>query len=174
MKFEIRSRWSGHILFAGQFDSLKLCVEAAVESRTNLSEAHLFGADGVNKHLSTPLRILLDQPGLIYAYKLVAPDMAGPYQGGIKYEMGKTYHVANANNDESDPCAAGINLATLDWCLKEWEEAYRILIAEFAAEDIAAIPTATDGKFRVRRCKIVGEKDLAELDWPPTKKEKGR
>jgi hypothetical protein len=47
--------------------------------------------------------------------------------------------------------------------MKEWHEGYRILIAEFTAEDIAAIPTANDGKFRVHKCKIVGEKDLREI-----------
>jgi hypothetical protein len=47
--------------------------------------------------------------------------------------------------------------------MREWKEGYHILIAEFTVADIAAIPIATDGKFRVRRCKIVGEKDLAEI-----------
>lgn len=47
--------------------------------------------------------------------------------------------------------------------MREWKTGYKILIAEFTAKDIAAIPTATDGKFRVFRCKIVGEKDLKAL-----------
>ena len=47
--------------------------------------------------------------------------------------------------------------------MSRWEPSYRILVAEFTAKDIAAIPIATDGKFRVRRCKIVGEKDLKSL-----------
>ena len=47
--------------------------------------------------------------------------------------------------------------------MKVWREGMHILIAEFRAEDIAAIPTSTDGKFRVSRCKIVGEKDLKEI-----------
>jgi hypothetical protein len=34
---------------------------------------------------------------------------------------------------------------------------------EFTAADIAAIPLATDGKFRLRRCKVVGEKDITAL-----------
>jgi hypothetical protein len=45
----------------------------------------------------------------------------------------------------------------------------RILVAEFTAEDIAAIPHGTDGKFRVRRCRIVAEKDLTEVGLVPTK-----
>jgi hypothetical protein len=32
----------------------------------------------------------------------------------------------------------------------------------FTAKDIAAIPTS-DGKFRVHKCSIVGEKDLKEI-----------
>jgi hypothetical protein len=47
--------------------------------------------------------------------------------------------------------------------MKAWEKGYHILIVEFTAKDIAAIPIATDGKFRVHRCKVVGEKDLIEI-----------
>jgi len=129
----------------------------------DLRSADLSGAKGINKHLCTSLLLLLDQPGKIRAYKLVNSEMEGPYNGGIKYEVGKIFKVADANTDDTVQCAAGINLATLDWCMKEWQEGYRILVAEFTAKDIAAIPTATDGKFRVHKCKIVDEKDLVEI-----------
>jgi len=208
MKFEIKHRFTGAMLFSLETDSLKLCVEAAVKSGADLSRAYLSGADlsraylsgadlsgaylsraylsgaylsgadlsgaylsganlsgakNFNKHLITPLRILLDQPGKVRAYKLVNAENIGPFNGGIKYEIGKKYEVKNASTDEAEHCAAGINLATLDWCMKEWKEGYKILLAEFESNDIAAIPTATDGKFRVRKCKIVGEKDLVEI-----------
>jgi len=107
--------------------------------------------------------MLLDQPGKIRAYKLTNEKSEGPYLGGIKYEIGHEYTVDNANTDVNRYCSAGINLATLDWCMRNWKEGYGIFIAEFTAKDIAAIPTATDGKFRVHRCKIVGEKDLVEI-----------
>ena len=107
--------------------------------------------------------MLLDQPGKIRAYKLVKKNGEGPYNGGIKYVVGESYSVDDANCDEQAQCAAGINLATLDWCMKNWNEGYRILIAEFEANDIAAIPVATDGKLRCHRCTIVGEKDLEEI-----------
>ena len=81
----------------------------------------------------------------------------------FSHELGKEYEVLSASTDESLHCAEGINLATLDWCMREWQEGYRILIAEFTAKDIACIPIATYGKFRVFRCKIVGEKDLKEI-----------
>jgi len=129
----------------------------------DLTGADLTGAKGINPNRCTPLRILLDQPGKIRAYKLVNSGGEGPYNGGIEYHQGGEYQEPDANTDENVQCAAGINLATLDWCMKEWRDGYRILIAEFEATDIAVIPIATDGKFRVRKCKIVGERDLTEI-----------
>ena len=85
------------------------------------------------------------------------------YYHKIKYEIGNEYSNENADCDDTQRCARGINLATLDWCMREYRGGYRILIAEFEAKDIAAIPIATDGKFRVFRCTIVGEKDLKEI-----------
>jgi hypothetical protein len=233
MKFEIKHRYSGKVIFSLETDSMRLCVEAAVKSGANLSGAYLWGADlsganlsranlswadlsganlsradlsgadlsgaylsgaylsraylsradlsgadlsgadlsgaylsganGINKHRVTPLRILLDQPGKIRAYKLVDQNNVGPFNGGITYLIGGKYEVLNADTNESEHCAAGISLATLDWCMREWISGYKILLAEFEAKDIAAIPTATDGKFRVFRCEIVGEKDLKEI-----------
>ena len=106
---------------------------------------------------------LKDQPGKIRAYKLVEENGEGPFNGGITYVVGKSYSVKDANTDVNEQCAVGINLATLDWCLRYFEKGMRVLLAEFTAKDIAAIPTATDGKFRVHRCKIVGEKDITGL-----------
>jgi len=68
--------------------------------------------------------------------------------------------VADANTDVNEQCGAGINVATLDWCLKEYQDGYQILLIEFLASDIACIPTATDGKFRLHRCSVVGTIDL--------------
>ena len=107
--------------------------------------------------------MLRDQPGLIRAYKLVNAAGEGPFKGGLKYNIGAEISVAKWNDDETEQCAAGISLATADWCIKEWKIGYRVLVVEFKAEDIVAIPTATDGKFRVKRCRVVGEKSLEEL-----------
>ena len=129
-------------------------------SDADLSGADLSGAIGASPELTTPLLMLLDQPGPIRAYKLVNENSEGHYRGGIKYKVGKPVSVENADTDARRECAAGINVATLDWCLKEWRPGYRILIVEFTAEDIAAIPTATDGKFRLHRCNVVAEKQF--------------
>jgi hypothetical protein len=50
MKFEIKSRFTGSVLFSLETESLKLCVEAAVKAKAylrdaNLSDANLRGAD---------------------------------------------------------------------------------------------------------------------------------
>ena len=127
-----------------------------------LRGAYLMGAGGINKFLSTPLLMLLDQPGKIRAYKLVNGQNQGPYHCGITYQIGSSYKC-DACEDDTIQCAEGISLATLDWCMKEWREGCKILIAEFEPSDIAAIPIATDGKFRVSGCSIVGEKDLVEI-----------
>jgi uncharacterized protein YjbI with pentapeptide repeats len=132
-------------------------------SHADLSYANLSRAKGVTKYLTTPLLMLLDQPGLIRAYKLVTEDGRGPKYGGITYEVGKSVEVDKVDTNEDVQCGAGISLATLDWCLREHQSGYRILVCEFTAADIVAIPTATDGKFRVRGCKVVEEKDVAEL-----------
>ena len=134
----------------------------------NLSGANLYGAKGITPERITDLLILLDQPGRIRAYKLVTADGMGPFNGGITYKVGESYEVKNASADATVQCAAGINVATLPWCLREWRTGYRIFIVEFEAKDIACIPTGTDGKFRLHRCTVVGEKDVSTLTAPTT------
>ena len=128
----------------------------------NLREANLCEAKGVNKYLTTPLYVLLEQPGAIRAYKLVNQKSEGIYNGGLIYEIGERIEVDKWDADEINCCGAGINLATLNWCISEWKESYRILICEFTAEDIACIPIGSNGKFRVKGCTPVAELDLAK------------
>lgn len=117
----------------------------------------------MRRALCTPLLLLKDQPGPIRAYKLVTADSVGPFNRGITYRVGESYAVDNADTDPTVQCAAGINVATLGWCLANYVPGYRVLIVEFTAADIAAIPTGTDGKLRLHRCTVVAEKDIAAL-----------
>ena len=146
-------------------------VRAAVEeARRNgailrgadLRGANLYGAEGIVPERINPLLILREQVGKIRAYKLVDADLKSPIQTGnqITYEIGSTVK-AKADPDESKDCGAGINLATLPWCLENRRPGHRILICEFTAKDIAAIPDG--GKFRVHKTKVVKEYDLAGL-----------
>ena len=128
----------------------------------NLSGADLYGAKGVNKYLTTPLYVLLEQTGTIRAYKLVKENGEGPYNGGLVYKVGKRVEVDKWDEDENNSCGAGINLAALTWCIGGWQEGYRILICEFTAEDIVCVPIGSDGKFRVKSCTPVAELDLAK------------
>ena len=131
----------------------------------NLTGANLTGANGLRPLCVQPLLMLYDQPGKIRAYKLVSANGDSPLRicGRLKYEIGKTIEVGDANTDVTNLCAAGINVATLDWCAKEWREGWRVLIVEFTAKDIACVPTASDGRFRLHTCTVVGEKSLSEL-----------
>ena len=52
MKFEIKSRWTGSVLFSLETSSMKLCVEAAVKSGANLSGATLSFANLSGANLS--------------------------------------------------------------------------------------------------------------------------
>ena len=127
---------------------------------TDLSDANLRYVIGLAPEICTDLLMLLDQPGKIRAYKLIKENNQGPFRGGIKFKIGTNVSVTDANTDPTQQCGAGINVATLPWCLSNWYKGYKILIVEFTKKDIACIPTATDGKFRLHRCKIIAKKKL--------------
>ncbi len=131
-------------------------------SGANLRGANLSGAKGINKYLTTPMYMLLDQTNPIRAYKVVNSSNTGIYNPGIIYEIDKQIEVDKWNSNEIDSCGAGINLASLDWCLREWQEGYKILLCEFTREDIVCIPIGSDGKFRVKKCTPIKELDLGE------------
>ena len=52
MKFEIKNRFSGEIIFSIETDSWRLAVEAAVKSNTDLSDANLSDANLSDAYLS--------------------------------------------------------------------------------------------------------------------------
>ena len=201
MQYEIKDRYdSTRIIYAGEYDSLKACVEAAVKSSADLRSAdlryadlryadlssanlrsanlssanlsyadlryaNLSSADGIVPERVSPMHLLRHQPGKIRLYKLVTATGESPYarENGytpIIYRIGETYSVVNPNTDCDTLCGAGINVASLDWCLREWQAGYRIMLVEFTAKDIACIPTATDGKVRLSKCKVLRELDL--------------
>lgn len=130
--------------------------------RANLTGANLTGADGIDPRRHNDLLMLLDQPGAICAYKLVRGDYGSPMgYGPLYYTVGTTLTEADADTDATHDCGRGINLATLPWAMREWTEGHRIMLVEFTAADIAAIPLG--GTFRVRKCTVIKELDLVEL-----------
>jgi hypothetical protein len=133
-----------------------------------LSGADLYGAKGFSRERCMDLLMLLDQPGAIRAYKLVDADGGSPIAAKngherIIYEIGKEYAVKADESLDLD-CSFGLHVATLPWVIKSrTSETQRILLVEFTAADIASIPNGTDGKFRVHRLKVVGEKDISAM-----------
>jgi hypothetical protein len=147
-----------------RFANLRFADLRSADLRSaNLGSANLGSAEGVSPERSNELLLLREQVGKIRAYKLVTHDLKSPMRtdSPITYEVGSTVQ-AKADTNEARDCGAGINLATLPWCLNEHRDGYRILVCEFTAKDIAAIPNA-DGKFRVHKAKVVKELDLTEL-----------
>ena len=102
MKIEIKHRFSGAVLFEGDHDSLKACVEAAVKARANLAGANLAGADLAGANLAGAY--------LADAY-LAGADLAGANLTGAyladAYLAGA--YLAGANLTGAD--LAGANLA---------------------------------------------------------------
>ena len=105
MKFEIKSRWNGEVLFSLETESLKLCLEAAVKSRADLSGANLSGADLSGANLSGADLSGADLSGA----DLSAADLSGAYLSGA-YLSGAYLSGANL----SGPDLSGADLSGAD------------------------------------------------------------
>lgn len=96
--------------------------------------------------------------GKVRAYKYTDANAESPIQTPkIKYVPGQDYEIKDADTGESSNCHKGINVADAEWCKRYNNQ--RIFAFEFDVSDIAAIPTNTDGKFRLHRCRCVEELD---------------
>jgi hypothetical protein len=90
MKFEIKSRWTGRVLFSLETETLKLCVEAAIKSRADLSGADLYGADLSGADLSGADLSGADLSGAnlygadLYGADLYGADLSGADLSGAK------------------------------------------------------------------------------------------
>jgi hypothetical protein len=90
--FIIRNRWTDAVLFEGRFDTIRLCVEAAVKADANLADANLAGANLAGAYLA--------DANLADA-NLAGANLAGAYLAGAN--LADAY-LARAN-------LAGANLA---------------------------------------------------------------
>jgi len=109
--------------------------------------------------------ITINHLGKGYGYKLVNAKGEGVYNGGLNYLKDDHYEVPTVNANVNEQCGAGVNLATFQWCLSNKKaDDNRILLMEFAVKDgdkpNVICPVVSDGKFRVRKCRKVGE-----VDW---------
>jgi len=130
-------------------------LEGAYLRKADIGKADLWEADLWEAFLLPDLYILKLQPPTtkLRAWKYLF-DGNSPYQNMI-YEVGNTYTENNYDRDETVTCGRGLNVATLQWCLHDNTDANEFLEVEFEAQDIIAIPFATDGKFRVKKLKVI-------------------
>jgi hypothetical protein len=130
----------------------------------DLQGANLQGADllyGLDNLYC--LKLFLEET-VLHFWKYLKNGLS-PYQN-FKYEIGRDYQFENCNQDERESCGAGGNVATLQWCLKDNNGADEFIEVEFQVKDIVAIPYCTDGKFRVKKFKVlrkINRKEAIEL-----------
>ncbi len=118
----------------------------------------------IRKWNQLQLLILADQPGPVIAYKLVTDKYTGASYAGLYYTVGAEIVDSRPYCDNpAIDCGCGINLATMAWVLQNWVNGQRIMQVECFPSEGICIPNGTDGKFRVQRCKVLKEMDLAEL-----------
>ena len=130
----------------------------------NLQGADLQGADNLPKIHQSNLAILKQQKGKLRAFKYLNGSTS-PYRN-TEYTLGETYKSENYSDDERVLCEKGLNVATLDWCLRNTncDLTKTYIEVEFDAKDIVAIPYNTDGKFRVKKFSVIREISKAELE----------
>ena len=148
-------------------------LEGANLGGANLDGARLNGArlDGARlegarlegaRLFPHPLAILNAQGGPVRVYKLTTKNGNSPFFRNrvLNYDTDEAVTAA-CDPDKRRDCADGIHVATLDWCLRHWEQGWRILILECEAQTLV-IPHASDGKFRTSAVRRVGE---VPQDW---------
>jgi len=131
----------------------------------DLRYADLTGAKNIPFHIRSPLNILKSQPGKLIAYKCLNKCGISLYQNK-RYEIGKIYRELDCNADERENCGKGLNVATLERCLQNSNldiENRMYIEVEFTAKDIVAIPILSDGKFRVKKFKVLRKLTKREL-----------
>jgi len=140
----------------------------------NLREANLSSADLRYANLSSAdlsdtileginwlayLGIVPDSRGMARAYKVTNAQGGGIYNVGMNYVDRKEFS-AELNYDVALQCSWGINLATLAWCLNEKQDGKRLFLMTFkVSPENVCVPIGSDGKFRVAKCRKIGECD---------------
>jgi uncharacterized protein YjbI with pentapeptide repeats len=141
-------------------------LRSADLSSADLSAADLSGANLTDTLLSNIdwlpyIGIVPDSKGKARAYKVINTLGEGCFQGGINYLNSKTVTVDDWDNDVTVHCSKGVNLATFQWCLNNKpDKTNRLLLMEFdVSPENVCVPLGTDGKFRVKTAKRIGECD---------------
>ncbi len=143
-------------------------LRSADLSSANLSSADLSYADlsyaKINYQNNLAILKDIDSKGNIYAWKYIQNGKS-PYQHAT-YEIGKTYIEKDYDDNEIIECGKGQNVATLIWCYLDsiGKNNIEFLKVQFKSKDIVAIPYMSDGKFRVKKMKIIKKYTLKQVE----------
>ena len=121
MKFEIKHRFNGSVLFSGEFSSLKLCVEAAVSQGADLRGANLQEADlrGANLREADLREVYLREADLLEVY-LRGANLRGADLNWRSHVLLAEILRRAAKDDAEKRKLAGLVLVSPDWCWKKF------------------------------------------------------
>ncbi len=126
--------------------------------------------------MNSAIKHMVGQPGELRAFKIVSYEYRSPFAVEFNaepftYKVGETYTEPNADTNAKHLCGKGIHVATWDWVVAMWRTesgsrlcCNRVLEVGFHKPDIAAIPDGSDGKIRLRRCRVIREVPQKELN----------
>jgi len=127
----------------------------------NLRSANLRSADLRSAKYKEPIFLpdiyslkLLPEETILTFWKFLKNGHS-PYNGNIEYKVGEEYKFSDCVKSEYLECAKGGNVATLMWCLKSDFGADEFIEVQFQVKDIGALPICSDGKFRVKKFKVL-------------------
>src|SRR3990167_3355173 len=111
MKYEIKNRVNGSVLFSLETANLKLCVEAAVGGKADLHGADLVGADLHGANLSNADLVGADLVGA----DLHGADLCGANLSGANLRSANLYgaNLSGANLSDADLYGANLSDANL-------------------------------------------------------------
>ena len=167
MKFEIKHRYSGEVLFALETSSFRFCVEAAVQSQANLIRADLSWANLIRADLREADLRGADLRGAKNLVKLMGVEAGNCYwkrfddglcNNGYQYKVGlNTLRDGEVfADDERVACSyPGFHFGSRSWCAcyypgRPFEAHIRIPLDANINE-----PWATDGKASADRIEIL-------------------
>ena len=101
---------------------------------------------------------------VIIAYKVSRYDGSSPtfpeQRPVLTCKPDANLRIRQANTNFRLECAPGVNVGTKDWCQFHYGGAMRTGVHKlwkvaFRPADIACVPTHTDGKIRLYRCRVL-------------------
>ena len=167
MKYEIKNRFSGAVIFAIETKSFKLCVEVAVMSGANLAGANLAGAGlaGANLSLANLSGADLSGAGLSWA-NLSRANLSGANLAGANLS-GADLAMAGLAEGVGYVQVSGIGSARRNTSYRidtneVWCGCFHGTLAAFSAR---IKTTYTDGKFRAQYDAAVAFFTACRVEW---------